>query len=300
MNGYLKTFKGQLLEEEPLSKYTTWNIGGVAKYFYQPKDIDDLANFFSLWPHDHKIIWLGGGSNVLISDTGTKSTVVHVRNSLNKITLSDFAGEEKCIRAEAGVSCAKLVQFCLQNNLVDEVFLAGIPGTIGGALAMNAGAFGSEIWQHVVLLETIDRTGTIKIRKPQEFSFGYRNLVGLKPDEWFTAGYFQFKHGDVREARKKIRAYWKKRLNSQPVKEHTCGSVFKNPDGHFAGHLIQDCGLKGTRIGNAKISDQHANFIINEGNATAKDIEQLIELITLRVFEKHNVKLQTEVKFIAE
>ena len=293
----LDTLEGLLLQEEPLSKYTTWNIGGAAKYFYKPKDLKDLANFFSIWPSDHKIIWLGGGSNVLISDAGTQSTVVNVNKSLNKIELSNLSGKI-CIRAEAGVPCSKLVQFCLQQNLVDEIFLASIPGTIGGALAMNAGAFGSEIWQHVILLETIDRTGAIKIRTPQEFSFGYRHVIGLQPNEWFSAGYFQFKTGDVREARKKIGDYWKKRLNTQPIKEFTCGSVFKNPEGHFAGRLIEDCGLKGIRVGSAKISDQHANFIINEGNATAKDIEQLIELITLRVFEKHNVKLQTEVKFI--
>jgi UDP-N-acetylmuramate dehydrogenase len=299
MNIDIKTFstklRGKLSQQAPLAQYTTWHVGGTAKYLYEPKDFDDLIQFFKLWPNEHKIMWLGGGSNILIRDTGINATVIHVSECLNKIT----KGEE-CLRVEAGVTCTKLIQFCLKHHLVDGVFLASIPGSVGGALAMNAGAFGSEIWQHVVLVETIDRAGIIRIRQPQEFNFGYRQVTGLMPNEWFIAGHLQFKIGDVNQARQKIRANWQKRLNSQPIREFSCGSVFKNPEGHFAGHLIELCGLKGLRIGGAKVSDKHANFIINEGNATSADIEQLMHLITSRVFAKYAIRLEPEVKIVGE
>ena len=291
--------RGTLLQKEPLSKYTTWRVGGRAEYFYEPENLEDLALFLSLWPNYHQIMWLGGGSNLLIRDGGVNATVVHVANRLNKIALANSI-YENAIRFEAGVSCAKLVQFCLQQNLTDCTFLAGIPGTVGGALAMNAGAFGNEIWQHVVLIETIDRAGVIKVRKPQEFNIGYRHIAGLQPDEWFVAAYLQFKSGDVTEARKKIQENWKKRLNSQPLKEFTCGSVFKNPVGNFAGQLIESCGLKDAYVGGARVSDKHANFIVNTGNATAIDIEQLMQFIIDKVFEKYAILLEPEVKIIGD
>jgi UDP-N-acetylmuramate dehydrogenase len=289
--------RGKLLQKELLSKYTTWRVGGAAEYFYKPKNLEDLAQFLNLWPNHHQIMWLGGGSNVLIRDAGIKATIIHTPNNLNKIALANSISENT-VRVEAGVSCAKLVQFCLQQNLIDCAFLAGIPGTIGGALTMNAGAFGDEIWQHIALIETINRFGVIKIQKPQEFNIGYRHIAGLQPNEWFVAGYLQFKSGNVTEARKKIQENWKNRLSSQPIKEFTCGSVFKNPKNNFAGQLIEQSGLKNAYIGGAKVSNKHANFIINTGNATATNIEKLMQLITNKVFKKHAIRLEPEVKIL--
>lgn len=290
----IKNLRGKLLQREPLAKYTTWRVGGVVEYLYEPEDIDDLAKFFSILPKENKIIWLGGGSNVLIRDNEIKAIAVCVTNGLKKINLNG----ELTVRVEAGLSCAKLVQFCLKNKLTHCAFLAGIPGTVGGALAMNAGAFGDEIWNHVIAVETIDRSGIIRIKSLQEFDFGYRKVSGLQPQEWFVAGYLQFTLGDVNSERQKIREFWKRRLTYQPIRELSCGSVFKNPDGHFAGHLIEECGLKGKVIGGAKVSEKHANFIINHDNATASDIEKLMQLIKDQVLQRYGIALESEVKVI--
>lgn len=288
--------RGKFLQKESLAKYTAWRVGGSAEYFYEPYDLDDLVKFFNSLPIDNKVIWLGGGSNVLIRDNGVKATIIRVVSGLKQLDLRD----DLIVRVEAGVSCAKLAQFCLKHELIRCAFLAGIPGTVGGALAMNAGAFGDEIWKHVIAVETIDRAGVIRVRNSREFNFGYRKVEGLQSQEWFVAGYLQFTLGDVNAERKKIREFWKKRLISQPIGELSCGSVFKNPIDNFAGHLIEDCGLKGKRIGGAKVSEKHANFIINEGKATASDIEKLMQLIKLQVFEKRHISLEAEVKIIED
>lgn len=291
-----KNLRGKLLHQESLAKYTSWRVGGMAEYFYAPYDLDDLVKFFNILPIDNKVFWLGGGSNVLIRDNGVKAIVIRVVQGLKEIKLQN----DLTVRVEAGVSCAKLVQFCLRHQLTKCAFLAGIPGTLGGALAMNAGAFGDEIWKHVIAVETIDRTGVIKVRNSQEFDFKYRKVTGLLPEEWFVAGYLRFTHGDVLAERQKIRDFFRKRLLSQPIRELSCGSVFKNPVGNFAGYLIETCGLKGKYFGGARVSNKHANFIINEGSATASDIEKLIQIIKSEVFEKYGINLEPEVKIIAD
>ncbi len=290
-----KTIRGKLTENMPLSRYTTWRVGGNAKQFFQPKDVADLALFLSTLPEGENLFWLGLGSNLLIRDGGFEGTVISTLTGMQDLSLLD----DCIVRAEAGVSCAKLARFCARQGLVGGEFWAGIPGSVGGALAMNAGCFDGETWNFVEAVETISRQGEIKLRKANDYQIGYRSVTGPE-NEWFIAGYFRLKHGDKEESLEKIRKLLDHRAATQPTGDHNCGSVFRNPEGDFAGRLIETTGLKGTRIGGACVSEKHANFIINENNAKAQDIEQLIQYVADKVKEEHGVELYREVKIIGQ
>lgn len=287
--------RGIYKENHPLAGYTTWKVGGCAERFYQPADIVDLAEFLKKLPKDEEVTWLGFGSNVLISDSGIGGTVICLRGRMNSVQrLGEFS-----LRAEAGASCAKLVKHCADLGMTDAAFLAGIPGTVGGALVLNAGAFGADIWSYVCNVETINRCGEIVLRDCEEFNPGYREIQCLHDNEWFVAGHLMFPRDENSDAVKnKIKECLRKRRETQPVFEFTCGSVFRNPKGDYAARLIESCGLKGTRIGGAVVSAKHANFIVNDGNAKAKDIEDLIDLVALRVFDKFGRKLVREVHML--
>lgn len=296
-----KSHSGILCRNETLARYTSWHVGGIAKQTYRPANLADLAIFLPHLPNDEKLIWLGLGSNVLIRDGGINGTVIITQGHLNKLErLNELeSGDQSIIRAEAGVTCAKMAKFCAQFGYAAGTFFCGVPGTIGGALAMNASAFGGETWPHVVAVETINRAGEIKKRLPAEFKVSYREVI--RPgEEWFVAGHFKFPVGDMTAATAMIKELLHKRSVTQPLGEFSCGSVFRNPPGDFAGRLIETCGLKGLRIGGAWISEKHANFIINGGEATAGDIENLIRHVQERVEQMHGVKLIPEVHIIGE
>jgi UDP-N-acetylmuramate dehydrogenase len=215
---------------------------------------------------------------------------------LNKIQqIDDFT-----IKAEAGVSLPQLVKYCISQGMVDVAFLAGIPGSVGGAMAMNAGACGDEIWNHIIAAECINRHGKIETEKASRFVAQYRSVLGLESNEWFVAGHFVFPRSTPEAAKAKVQEYFSKRKVTQPLAEATCGSVFRNPPDKFAGKLIEECGLKGMRIGGARVSEKHANFIVNEGNASASDIENLINYIVSKVFKQCGVTLVPEVHIIGE
>ena len=203
------------------------------------------------------------------------------------------------IRAEAGVSCAKLARFCARLGLAGGEFLAGIPGTVGGALAMNAGCYGSETWESIVAVETLSSHGERHIRKPTEYQISYREVKG-PADECFVAGHFRLTEGSKDVSLEKIRALLERRAATQPTGDHSCGSVFRNPPGDYAARLIEASGLKGLQIGGAKVSLKHANFIINQGDATAAQIEGLINHVANVVQEKHGIELRREVRIIGE
>ena len=286
--------RGQLLSNEAMGKHCSWRTGGNADLYYIPADKQDLALFLSQASDTVPLTWLGLGSNLLVRDGGIRGIVIAVLNRLNEIKLLD-SGQ---LYVESGVTCAKLARFCKNNGLQGAGFLAGIPGTVGGALAMNAGAFGSETWQFVESLEMMDRYGEVTQRPVSDFKVSYRS-VKLPDNEWFSAGQFLFpKKNSQRVSR--IKPLLEKRNASQPIGLPSCGSVFKNPQGDHAARLIEDCGLKGVCVGGACVSEKHANFIINTGSASASDIEQLIEKIRLDVKQRFNVELQTEVRIIGE
>ncbi len=285
--------RGELLEGEPLARHTSWRVGGPARRFYRPADSADLVAFLRRLPADEPLLWLGLGSNLLVRDGGFPGTVVATSGRLQGLA---WAGEG-LIRAEAGVSCAAVARFAARAGRVGLEFLAGIPGTLGGALAMNAGAFGGETWRRVRAVETVDRHGTVRERAPEAFDVGYRQVTG-PAGEWFLAGLLVVEPGDVALAQERIRSLLERRNATQPIGRPSCGSVFRNPPGDHAARLIEAAGLKGRRLGGAQVSEKHANFIINTGDATAADIEGLIEQVREAVRTASGVTLQTEVHIV--
>lgn len=288
---------GELKFNEPLSAYNTWRVGGAAKQLFKPKDIAGLQAFLKQLSINEPILWLGLGSNSLISDKGFPGTVILTQGCLKNIERLD--GQR--IRVEAGVSCAQLARFCARNALGEAEFWAGIPGTFGGALRMNAGCYQSETWDYVKEVETIDRNGHIKKRSAEEFLISYRHVEGLQENqEWFLSGICELPIGDTDASLAKIKELLARRAASQPTGEYNCGSVFRNPPGDFAARLIESCGMKGHQIGGAQVSLKHANFIINEAQAKAMDIALLIDLIRNVVKEKYGIELMQEVHFLGE
>lgn len=288
---------GLELVNEPLSKYTTWRIGGPAQRLYKPAGIQDLALFLKQCDAKEPLMWLGLGSNSLVRDQGVSGTVILTQGCLNGLEL---VGDD-LIRVEAGVSCAKMARFSARLGLHGGEFWAGIPGTMGGALRMNAGCFQGETWDSVVLVETITRTGEIRRRTPSEFAIAYRSVVGLETDEWFIAATCRLAFGEKEIAMQRIKTLLTQRANTQPTSEYNCGSVFRNPPGNHAAHLIESCGLKGFLSGGAKVSEKHANFIINhEGRASARDIEDLIVHVHTEILQKTGVNLIREVHILGE
>jgi D-alanine-D-alanine ligase len=280
---------------EPLANYTSWRVGGIADKFYQPADKADLIQFLQKLPENEPLFWMGLGSNLLIRDGGIRGTVINTKNRLKICERID----DETIYVEVGVPCALVAKFCAEQGLIGAEFLAGIPGTMGGALKMNAGAFGGETWEIVQSVEILNRRGEVFTKSANEFEISYRH-VNLKNDEWFLATTLKLQQGDTRESQQNIKALLAKRANSQPTNQPSCGSVFKNPEGDHAARLIEASGLKGYRIGGAQVSEKHANFIINAGGATAADIEQMIAHVQAQVAQKHGILLQTEVCIVGE
>lgn len=291
----MQNLRGQLFENAALAEYSSWQVGGNADRLYKPADIDDLINFIKQMSSQEPLIFLGLGSNTLIRDGGIKGTVVITQGTLNTLKSID----DVTLYAEVGVASPAFARFSARKNLIGAEFLAGIPGTIGGALVMNAGCDGCETWNIVKSVLTINRQGEKKIRYPNEYSIAYRN-VSVFPDEYYLAAEFQLKSGSKEKALARIRDLLKYRADTQPTHEPNCGSVFRNPHGDYAARLIEACGLKGLAIGNAMISNKHANFIINNGQASATDVEALIEKIAESVFHKFHIRLIPEVRIIGK
>ncbi|AUJ58737.1 UDP-N-acetylmuramate dehydrogenase [Coxiella-like endosymbiont of Amblyomma americanum] len=290
-----RSFVG-LIHNHNLARYTSWRVGGNAERFYRPANLADLQNFLVQLPYNEPLTWLGLGSNVLIRDGGVKGTVILTLNRLKKISF--FKKSNRLIlRVESGITCHKLAKLCANLGLEDGAFFAGIPGTIGGALTMNAGAFGKETWFYVTRVETIDRMGVLRNRQSDEFKISYREIFGLD-NQFFVAGYFSFDQRDIINAKRAVNILLKKRTNTQPIGTFNCGSVFRNPPKNYAAQLIESSGLKGVRFGNAEVSKKHANFIVNTGKANASDIEKLIQYIAQQVYKIHGIQLIKEIHIL--
>jgi UDP-N-acetylmuramate dehydrogenase len=290
-----KPLRGVLKQDEALSRHTSWRVGGKVKCFYQPADIDDLAQFLSGLPADEKLYWIGLGSNLLVRDAGFDGTMICTSGVLNSIEVL----EEQRLYVEAGVACPKAAKVSARNALTGAEFLCGIPGTMGGALAMNAGAFGGETWDVVESVQTVNRLGKLNHRHPDAYEIGYRHVTGPE-NEWFVSCVLKLAPGDASRSQERIKELLNKRGTSQPTQQPNAGSVFRNPENDYAARLIESCGLKGTCIGGACVSDKHANFIVNTGTASAADIEDLITKVQKDVAVKTGVELQREVKIIGE
>lgn len=285
----------RLKRNEPLANYTSWRVGGRAKYLYQPVNQADLIAFLTKLPVEEPLLWLGYGSNVLVRDGGFPGTVILTRGTLNNI---DHISPNS-IQAQAGVGCAKLARFAANAGLTGTEFLSGIPGTLGGALALNAGAMGGETWNLVQEVSTVDRTGIVHNRTPSDYQIGYREVIG-PIDEWFLGATLLLQPGSITITQATIRRCLDSRATTQPIGLPTAGSTFRNPPDDYAGRLIEAAGLKGLRQGGAEVSTKHANFIVNLGNATAEDIETLIERIQKDVERCFGVLLVPEVRIVGK
>lgn len=287
--------KGQLLAHEKLAKYTSWRVGGEADWMFIPQDKQDLINFIKSQHGREPLFWLGLGSNLLVRDGGIRGTVINTRNRLKSMSKKDGSR----VYVEAGVPCALIARYCGEQGMVGAEFLAGIPGTLGGALKMNAGAFGGETWAIVDSVETVDAFGQVRQRNRPDYDIAYRSVSG-PAQEWFLSAELRLEPGDVAESQQKIKILLERRNQTQPTNQPSCGSVFKNPPGDFAARLIEACGLKGYRIGGAEVSAKHANFIVNTGGANAADIEALIGYVQDTVETMQGIRLLTEVCVVGE
>lgn len=287
--------RGELTRNEPMAAHTSWRAGGTADRCYRPADLDDLCRFLASLPEEEDLVWIGLGSNLLVRDGGLRGTVILPFGGLDTLERRD----DGTVRAGAGVTCAKVARFAARAGLIGAEFLAGIPGTMGGALAMNAGAFGGETWPLVAAVQTVDRHGELHWRAPADYRISYRSVGGPK-NEWFVAVDLKLEPGDTAAAQARIRSLLERRAATQPTQQPSCGSVFRNPPDDFAARLIEVCGLKGEQIGKARVSEKHANFIVNLGGAKAADIEALIRYVQECVFLQQGVRLEPEVRIIGE
>lgn len=327
--------RGELRTNEPMSRHTTWRAGGSADRAYFPADLADLAEFLRALAPQEPIYWVGLGSNLLVRDGGIRGTVVFTHNALREMRLEPADKGAEGIRltprsspltlyAQAGVASPKVARFAALHDYEGAEFLAGIPGTVGGALAMNAGCYGTETWEIVEKVATLDRAGALRERTLADYDISYRtvvrreelgvrrgnpvgnavtphpSLLTLHTEEWFVAAWLRLRRGDGTSARERIKQLLTRRIGTQPLNLPNAGSVFRNPPGDFAARLIEGCALKGFRIGGATVSEKHANFIVNTGRATAADIESVIEAVRETVKRETGVALECEVRIIGE
>lgn len=291
--------RGTLSRSVSLARYTSWRCGGLGDRLYIPADRDDLAAFVRQLPTGEPLTAIGLGSNLLVRDGGVRGTIVVLHAALDTLEWVDGF-----VHAQAGVTSPKVARFAAAQGLAGAEFLAGIPGTVGGALAMNAGCYGGETWRHVARVEILTRAGAILVQPPSAYVTGYRTVRradGNIPDAVFTAAWFSFPQGDGRVARERIAELLRRRIATQPLNLPNAGSVFRNPPGDHAARLIESCGLKGYAIGGARVSEKHANFIVNpDGRAKAADIEAIIAHVKSTVHARLGVDLVPEVQIIGE
>ena len=287
---------GELRRNEPMARHTSWRAGGTVDRAYVPVDLEDMRLFVASLPPHEPLYVVGLGSNLLVRDGGLRGTVIFSHRVLKSVR-----HEGNAIHAEAGVACPKLARFAAQHELAGAEFMAGIPGTVGGALAMNAGCYGGETWGIVESVTTLDRAGQLRQRTPANYDLGYRSVkLREGAEEWFVAARFRLPRGDRAKSRATINELLKRRIAAQPLELPNAGSVFRNPPGDHAARLIEACGLKGHALGGAMISAKHANFIVNTGNARAADLEALIELAHSAVKQKFGIDLEREVRIVGE
>ncbi len=285
---------GRLRLGEPMQRHTSWRVGGPADRFYLPGTLEDLQGFlrhFAVPP----LTWIGLGSNVLVRDAGLRGTTICLANTLDQIVLA----ENDLLRVGAGAGAVKIAHFAAKAGLAGAEFLAGIPGTLGGCLSMNAGAHGGDTWSLVEWVEVIHPHGEIQRLAPQNFQIGYREVYG-HGDACFVAAGLRLIPEESTAVMQRLRAWQEKRAATQPLEWPSCGSVFRNPAGDHAARLIEAAGLKGKARGQAEVSSQHANFIINRGDARAADIEALVEDVQIQVQQQFGIRLKAEMRILGE
>ena len=288
--------RGVRKDNEPMARHVSWRAGGIAAHTYTPSDLDDLAEFLRQLPAAEPLLMVGLGSNLLVRDGGYRGTVVFTHNALKGMRIESNG----LIYAEAGIASPKLSRFAATHDLDGAEFFAGIPGTIGGALAMNAGCHGSETWERVDKVLMLNRRGECVERASAEFNVTYRHVDWPQmADEYFAAVWLRLPRGEALSIRQRVKSLLQRRIDTQPLQWPNAGSVFRNPPGDHAARLIEAAGLKGASLGGARVSEKHANFIVNpDGKATASEIETLIGRVQAAVREKFGVELVREVRIV--
>jgi UDP-N-acetylmuramate dehydrogenase len=305
------SLQGTLRHDEPMAKHVSWRAGGRARVFYQPASLPDLCAFLRTRTPEEAILFVGLGSNLLVRDGGFDGAVVFTHHALTGIAEVKTGDRPLLINralspvlrptfsAGAGVPAPHLARYVAKHGGAGAEWMAGVPGTVGGALAMNAGCYGGETWNHVIAAETVDRNGNLWLRTPADYELGYRHVaLREKKEEWFVSGIFVFERGEEAPSMAAMRKLLSKRVASQPLNQPNAGSVFRNPEGDHAARLIESIGLKGFAIGGAQVSPKHANFIVNTGEATARDIESLVDHVQAEVLAKTGVQLVREVRIV--
>lgn len=288
--------KEQILEEEPMKKHTTFRIGGPAEYLILPQTTEEIADVIKLCRQE-EIPWyiVGNGSNLLVADEGVRGVVIQLLRNFNQIQV------EGCqIRMQAGAQNAAVAKRALDASLTGFEFAAGIPGTIGGAVVMNAGAYGGEMKDILKEVTVLDPNGMIRTIPAEELELGYRTSIIARKGYVVLEAEIVLKTGDPKEIKAAMDELKEKRVTKQPLEYPSAGSTFKRPEGYFAGKLIMDAGLRGFSVGGAQISEKHCGFVINKGNATAKDVTELMDETKKIVMEKFGVALEPEVKRLGQ
>ncbi|HLX22567.1 MAG TPA: UDP-N-acetylmuramate dehydrogenase [Usitatibacter sp.] len=298
------SLRGEMRSGEPMSRHVSWRAGGLARTFYQPADVLDLAAFLRSREAAEPILFVGLGSNLLVRDGGFAGSVVFTHHALIGVEVESEIATPRgtlAFRAACGVPAPHLARFVAKHGAAGAEWMAGVPGTVGGALAMNAGCYGGETWNHVISVETVDRAGTLRHREPGDYDIGYRHAsLREGTEEWFVSCVFAFQPGEEKAAMRHIKELLQKRVASQPLQLPNAGSVFRNPPGDHAARLIESVGLKGFTTGGAQVSPKHANFIVNVDRASAHDIETLIDHVHATVLAKTGVDLVREVRIVGD
>ncbi len=285
----------RILEQEPLSAHTTFRIGGPASFYMIPENAEEIREGIHFAKErEFPFITIGRGSNMLFPDEGYHGVVIEIGSGMNEI---EYSGAGK-IRAQAGALLSAIASEAARHSLTGFEFAGGIPGTLGGAVVMNAGAYGGEIKDCIVSARVMDSAGNESTLSREQLELGYRTSVIQSRGDLVLEAEFQFETGDPREIRERMKELNAKRREKQPLEFASAGSTFKRPEGHFAGKLIEDAGLRGYRVGDAQVSEKHCGFVVNRGHATAKEVLAVICDVQKKVLESSGVKLEPEVKII--
>lgn len=286
----------RVLVEEPMKKHVTFRVGGPADFFVMPRTADEIRGILALCKKEGLPYYiLGNGSNLLVGDQGYRGVIIQIYKEMNQITV-----EEDRILAQAGVLLSKVGNAALDAGLTGFEFAAGIPGTVGGAVVMNAGAYGGELKEILIRATVLTEEGILLRLSNQELELGYRTSIIEKKKYLVLEAEFQLQHGEPEKIRAKMDELKVQRVSKQPLEYPSAGSTFKRPEGYFAGKLIQDAGLRGYQVGGAQVSEKHCGFVINKEQATAKDISELMRQVSEKVYQKFGVTLEPEVKRLGE
>ncbi len=281
---------------EPLSKYTTFKIGGVADYIADPENVGQISDYIKLCDkYQIPYFIMGNGSNILASDDGYRGMIIRICSSMNKICADGCK-----LTAEAGALLTRVARVARDNGLTGMEFASGIPGTVGGAVYMNAGAYGGEIKNIASSVKVLDENGEIYDISCKDMEFSYRHSIAEEKKLIILETVFELEKGDISEIDEEMKKLSEARKSKQPLEYPSAGSTFKRPEGYFAGKLIMDSGLRGYSVGDAQISEKHCGFVINKGSATAKDVIRLVDDVKSKVYEQFGVELEMEIKTLGE